>query len=57
MVARLHAAFTTAALQPWFRPLRDLLLIEGFAKVDPASFATLLEWDREATAAGFPVPA
>jgi len=57
MVARLCAAFTAAASQPWFRPLRDLLLIEGFAEVDPASFARLLEWDREATAAGFPVPA
>ena len=57
MVARLRSAFTTAAMQPWFRPLGDLLLIQGFAEVDSASFAPLLEWDREARAAAFPVPA
>jgi ABC-type phosphate/phosphonate transport system substrate-binding protein len=57
MVRRLRAAFTGAALQPWFKPLGDLLLIEGFAEVDAASFAKLLEWDREAKAAGFAVPA
>lgn len=57
MVGRLRAAFTAAAMQTWFTPLGDLLLIEGFAEVDAASFATLLEWDRAAEAAGFEVPA
>lgn len=57
MVVRLRAAFTAAAMQPWFKRLGDLLLIEGFAEVDAASFAKLLEWDREAKAAGFEAPA
>jgi ABC-type phosphate/phosphonate transport system substrate-binding protein len=57
MVARLRAAFTAAARQAWFARLADLLLIEGFAEVDAASLAHLLEWDREARAAGFATPA
>jgi ABC-type phosphate/phosphonate transport system substrate-binding protein len=57
MVGRLRAAFTAAAMQTWFTPLGDLLLIEGFAEVDAALFATLLEWDRAAEAAGLEVPA
>jgi ABC-type phosphate/phosphonate transport system substrate-binding protein len=57
MIGRLRAAFTAAAKQPWFARLGDLLLIQGFAEVDAASFARLVEWDREARAAGFDTPA
>ncbi|MGH8132632.1 MAG: hypothetical protein ACRETP_05290, partial [Steroidobacteraceae bacterium] len=55
--ARLRGAFTGAAARPWFGPLAQPLLIEGFASVTEASFATLLERDREAKAAGFELPA
>jgi ABC-type phosphate/phosphonate transport system substrate-binding protein len=56
-VARLRAAFTGAATRPWFGPLGQFLLLEGFADVAEASFALLLEWDREAKAAGYDLPA
>jgi len=57
MVARLRAAFTGAATRPWFAPLGQFLLLEGFADVAEAAFAVLLEWDREARAAGYDLPA
>ncbi len=56
-VARLRAAFTTAADRPWFAAFAEPLLLEGFAPVDAATYAPLLEWDREAKAAGYPLPA
>ncbi len=57
MVGRLRSAFAAAAMQPWFGPFMDLLLIEGFAEAGAAPLATLLAWDREAKAAGYDVPA
>ena len=57
MVARLRAAFTRAAQRPWFGPFADLLLLEGFAEASAAAFAPLLQWDAEAQAAGFGLPA
>jgi hypothetical protein len=57
MVARLRAAFTSAATRSWFGPLGKFLLLEGFAEVAEASFATLLEWDGEAKSAGYDLPA
>ena len=57
LVARLRSAFTAAARRPWFAPLADQLLLDGFAEVGTASFDPLLEWDREAIAAGYPLPA
>jgi ABC-type phosphate/phosphonate transport system substrate-binding protein len=57
MVARLRAAFASAATRHWFASFADLLLLEGFAEVSAASFAPLLEWDRAARAAGFNWPA
>jgi ABC-type phosphate/phosphonate transport system substrate-binding protein len=57
LIARLRAAFTDAATRPWFGPLGDFLLLDGFADVSEASYATLLEWDRAATVAGFERPA
>jgi ABC-type phosphate/phosphonate transport system substrate-binding protein len=57
MVASLRAAFATAASQSWFAPLGDLLLLDGFAETKAADFATTLEWDRAAKAAGYALPA
>jgi len=57
MVTRLRAAFASAASRRWFGPFADFLLLDGFAEATEASYATLLEWDRAATAAGFDRPA
>ena len=57
VVARLRSALTAAATRPWFAPLAEPLLLEGFAAVGTQTFAPLLEWDREAQAAGYPLPA
>jgi ABC-type phosphate/phosphonate transport system substrate-binding protein len=57
LTRRLRAAFTGAAGRPWFAPLAEQLLLEGFAEVSAGSFAPLLEWDREARAAGYELPA
>lgn len=56
-VGRLRAAFRSAASRAWFAPLGDLLLLDGFAGVTQAQFATLLEWDQAAKAAGYDLPA
>jgi ABC-type phosphate/phosphonate transport system substrate-binding protein len=56
LVAALRAAFIGAARQPWFAALADAVMIEGFAPVSAASYATYLEWDAEARAAGYEVP-
>jgi ABC-type phosphate/phosphonate transport system substrate-binding protein len=56
-VARLRAAFTSAAAQRWFAPLGDQLLLEGFAGMTPAHYAPLLAWDRAAKAARYHLPA
>jgi ABC-type phosphate/phosphonate transport system substrate-binding protein len=57
MVARLRAAFSGAAARPWFPEFAEPLRLEGFAQATEASFASLLEWDREAREAGFERPA
>jgi ABC-type phosphate/phosphonate transport system substrate-binding protein len=57
LIERLRAAFCAAAQRPWFAPLGSQLLLRGFALVDEASFAPLLQWDREARAAGYELPA
>jgi ABC-type phosphate/phosphonate transport system substrate-binding protein len=57
LLARLRAAFSGAAARPWFAPLADQLLLEGFAPVGAESFAPLLAWDREAKSAGYDLPA
>lgn len=56
-LARLRAAFLAARGRPWFAPLGEALLIDGFAAVSAADYAVLLEWDREARAAGYAEPA
>jgi len=57
LIGQLRAAFTHAAQRPWFAPFRKLLLLQGFAPVEEASYAPLLQWDREALAAGYELPA
>lgn len=54
---RLREALTAAATRPWFAPLAEQLLLEGFAAVTKESYAPLLAWDREARAAGYELPA
>jgi ABC-type phosphate/phosphonate transport system substrate-binding protein len=56
-VTRLRAALTGAASRPWFAPLAQVLMIEGFVVLPPDAYRMLLDWDREARAAGFPEPA
>ncbi|MBS0393734.1 MAG: PhnD/SsuA/transferrin family substrate-binding protein [Proteobacteria bacterium] len=56
-VAALQRAFTAAAQRPWFADLKEALLLEGFAAVGRADFATTLAWDAAARAAGYAEPA
>jgi ABC-type phosphate/phosphonate transport system substrate-binding protein len=56
-VTRLRRAFRAAGSRAWFKPLSDILLLDGFAEASEARFGTLLEWDRSARAAGYNVPA
>jgi ABC-type phosphate/phosphonate transport system substrate-binding protein len=56
-VRRLKSAFGSAASRPWFAPLGELLLLDGFAEATHEQFAPLLEWDRAAKAAGYDLPA
>jgi ABC-type phosphate/phosphonate transport system substrate-binding protein len=57
LVARVRGAFLEARQRPWFGALADVLLLEGFAPANNATYEVLLEWDREAQAAGYPLPA
>lgn len=57
VVSGLRAAFVAARERPWFAALAEGLLLEGFAPASVASFAPLLEWDREAREAGYALPA
>ncbi|HEV2228762.1 MAG TPA: PhnD/SsuA/transferrin family substrate-binding protein [Steroidobacteraceae bacterium] len=57
LVRGLRAAFAGAAARPWFAPLAEQLLLEGFAEASAASFTPLLEWQRQAQAAGYALPA
>jgi len=57
IVERLRAAFTAAAGADWFSPYAEGLMLRGFAPVTPESYAVLLEWERAALEAGYPLPA
>jgi ABC-type phosphate/phosphonate transport system substrate-binding protein len=57
LIGRLRAAFSAAASRPWFVAFGEQLLLEGFAPAERAAFAPLLQWDREARAAGYETPA
>jgi hypothetical protein len=54
---RLREAFVAAGGRAWFAPLGSALMLSGFAAVERGHFATTLAWDRDANAAGYPVPA
>lgn len=56
MVGRLKAAFSGARGRPWFARLAEPLMLEGFGVVSAATYAPVLERDREAKAAGFDQP-
>lgn len=53
----LRRALVEAAARPWFAPLAERLRIRGFEAVEHESYATLLDWDREARENGYPEPA
>ena len=55
--ARLREAFAAAHTRPWFGRFREALLIDGFEAVTRETFASTLDWDRAARAAGYAVPA
>ncbi len=57
LVARVREAFLEAGSRAWFGALADVLLLEGFAPANNAAYEGLLEWDRQAQAAGYPLPA
>ena len=57
VIERLRSAFLAAAGRNWFGALAEPLLLSGFAPVEASTFAPLLEWDRAARAAGYPLPA
>ena len=57
MVSALRAAFLSAAQQPWFEDCRTPLQLAGFAAASAADYAPYLEWDAEAIAAGYELPA
>ena len=57
LVARVREAFLEAGRRAWFGALADVLLLEGFAPANNAAYDGLLEWDRQAQAAGYPLPA
>ncbi len=57
VIGKLRTAFAGAARRPWFKDLGDPLLVDGFAEVSERDFAVLLEWEREAIAAGYERPA
>jgi ABC-type phosphate/phosphonate transport system substrate-binding protein len=56
-VERLRTALLGATDRPWFDPYGDLLQLDGFAAVTQSSYALMLDWEREAKAAGYDQPA
>jgi ABC-type phosphate/phosphonate transport system substrate-binding protein len=56
-IARLREALVAARQRPWFAALAEVLLLEGFAPVSLANYRVLLQWQREAQAAQYPLPA
>jgi len=57
LTRRLREAFAGATARPWFAALAEPLLLQRFAPVSQESFAPLLQWDAEARAAGYGLPA
>ncbi len=56
-VARLREALLGAAARPWFARFGHLLEIRGFAEASQHTYGVLLDWEREARAAGYDQPA
>lgn len=56
-VQRLRAALLGAADRSWFGRFADLLQLEGFAPVSGDTYSMLMDWEREARAAGYDQPA
>jgi ABC-type phosphate/phosphonate transport system substrate-binding protein len=56
-VDRLRAALLGAAGRPWFPAYAEPLQLDGFATVTGSSYSPMLEWEREARAAGYDQPA
>jgi ABC-type phosphate/phosphonate transport system substrate-binding protein len=57
VVAALREAFAAAARRPWFAALADAVMIDGFAPMSADSYRLYLDWDAQARAAGYEVPA
>lgn len=57
MLSALRAAFLSAAQQPWFDDFRGPLQLAGFAAASAADYASYLDWDAQAIAAGYELPA
>ena len=57
LVDRLRAALVAAASRSWFADYSDLLQLAGFEPVSARSYDAMLEWEREAVAAGYDQPA
>jgi ABC-type phosphate/phosphonate transport system substrate-binding protein len=55
--SNLRRAFLNAESRPWFAPLADALLIEGFAAICVDDYAPTLAWEARAKVARYPVPA
>jgi len=56
-VKQLAAGFAAAGNQPWFHPLADELLIDGFAPARADDFEVIRARELEAISAGYPLPA
>ena len=56
-VERLRAALLGVSARPWFGAYGELLQLEGFAAVTKNSYSLMLDWEREALAAGYDQPA
>ena len=57
LIDRLRAALVGAAQRSWFAPYAELLQLEGFSAATLEDYSGMLDWEREARAAGYEIPA
>lgn len=57
MINALRAAFLAASRQSWFDDFREPLQLAGFDAATAAAYAPYLDWDAQANAAGYALPA
>jgi ABC-type phosphate/phosphonate transport system substrate-binding protein len=57
LIGRLRSALVGAAQRAWFAPFAELLQLEGFSAAKSEDYSVMLEWEREARAAGYEIPA